>query len=387
MNNCIMSIDIWTMHQYPKEYPKISIKDLDGINFWIYMVIIMDTTKLRILPEYIKLISEIDEFKGKWQVLSSLAPDRLALLKRVATIESVGSSTRIEGANLTDSEVERLLSGLSTTSFRSRDEEEVAGYAEAMELVFESYSQIPTDENHIRQLHQVLLGHSSKDARHRGEYKKFPNHVEAFTKDGGSLGIIFETASPFDTPYMMAELIEWFNKEWERRGFHPLLLIAIFLVNFLAIHPFQDGNGRLSRIVTTLLLMKSGYSHVPYSSLERVIEDNKDQYYLALRRAQSTLYGDNGKLSAWVLFFLESLREQVSVLESKIETEKVIDQLPPLSQEIVRIARQHGKVMVRDALRITGANRNTIKAHIAKLVRKGQLKMIGRGKGTWYKLP
>jgi len=348
---------------------------------------IMDTPKLHILPEHIKLISEIDEFKGRWQALSGLAPDRLALLKRVATIESVGSSTRIEGARLTDSEVERLLSGLSTTSFRSRDEEEVAGYAEAMELISESFDKIQLDENHIKQLHQVLLRHSSKDARHRGEYKKSPNNVEAFAEDGRSLGVIFETASPFDTPFMMAELIKWFNREWGKREFHPLLLIAIFLVNFLAIHPFQDGNGRLSRIFTTLILLKSGYSYVPYSSLERVIEDNKDQYYLALRRAQSTLYTDNERLNDWILFFLKSIRKQVSILESKIETEKVIAQLPPLSQEIVQIARQHGKVMIRDAQRIIGANRNTIKAHIAELVRKGQLKMVGKGKGTWYKLP
>jgi len=351
------------------------------------MDIIMDTPKIQILPEHIKLISEIDEFKGRWQALSSFAPDRLALLKRIATIESVGSSTRIEGARLTDSEVEKLLSGLSTASFRSRDEEEVAGYAEAMELIFESCDKIQTDENHIKQLHQVLLRHSSKDARHRGEYKKLPNHVEAFDKDGKSLGVIFETASPFDTPFKMAGLTEWYNQEWQKRELHPLLLIAIFLVNFLAIHPFQDGNGRLSRILTTLTLLKSGYSYVPYSSLERIIEDNKDHYYLALRRAQSTLYTDNGKLNEWILFFLQSLRKQVSVLESKIETEKMIAQLPPLSQEIVQIARQHGKVMVRDAQRITGANRNTIKAHIAELVRRGRLKMVGRGKGTWYKLP
>lgn len=347
----------------------------------------MDTPKLQILPQYIKLISETDEFKGKWQALSSLAPDRLALLKRVATIESVGSSTRIEGVRLTDSEVEKLLSGLNTTSFRSRDEEEVAGYAEAMELIFESYDKIQTDENHIKQLHQVLLKHSSKDARHRGEYKKLPNHVEAFAEDGSSLGVIFETASPFDTPFMMAEVVEWFNREWERRDLHPLLLIGIFLVHFLAIHPFQDGNGRLSRILTTLALLKSGYFYILYSSLERVIEDNKDRYSLALRRAQSTLYTDNGKLNDWILFFLESLRKQVSVLESKIEIEKVIAQLPPLSQEIVQIAKQHGKVTVRDAQKITGANRNTIKAHTAELVRRGQLKRVGRGKGTWYKLP
>jgi Fic family protein len=360
---------------------------LDKGAIWIYMDIIMDTPKIQITPEYINLISEIEEFKGRWQAMSRLAPDRLALLKHIATIESVGSSTRIEGARLTDSEVERLFTGLTTTSFKSRDEEEVAGYAEAMELIFESYNEIPTDENHIKQLHQVLLKHSSKDAHHKGEYKKFPNHVEAFAEDGSSLGIIFETASPFNTPFMMTDLIQWYNEESKRRDFHPLLLIAIFLINLLAIHPFQDGNGRLSRVLTTLMLLKSGYSYVPYSSLERVIEDNKDQYYLSLRRSQSTLYTDNAKLNEWILFFLGSLRKQVSVLESKIETERIITQLPPLSQEILRITGQHGKIMVRDAEKITGANRNTIKAHISELVRKGRLKMVGKGKGTWYKLP
>ena len=347
---------------------------------------IMDTPEFKILPEYLRLIGEIDEFKGKWQALGSIAPDRLSLLKRVATIESVGSSTRIEGARLTDSEVEKLLSALSVASFRSRDEEEVAGYAEAMNLVFESHDGIRVDENHMKQLHQLLLRHSSKDARHRGEYKKLPNHVEAFEENGGSLGVVFRTASPFDTPLMMAELLAWLNREWSAKEHHPLLLVAIFVVNLLAIHPFQDGNGRLSRIVTTLLLLKAGYAYAPYSSLERIIEDSKDQYYVALRRAQATLYTDNGDLDAWMLFFLGSLRKQVSVLESKIETEEQIDQMPPLSQEILQIARRHGRVMVRDAQRITGANRNTIKAHISKLVQKGRLQMMGRGKGTWYKL-
>ena len=254
-------------------------------------------------------------------------------------------------------------------------------------MIFDSYDEIQTSENQIKQIHQILLKHSTKDARHRGEYKKFPNHVEAFSDDGRSLGIIFETASPFETPFKMAELVEWFNMEWAKREFHRLLLIAIFLVHFLAIHPFQDGNGRLSRIFTNLLLLKSGYSYVPYSSLERVIEDNKEQYYLALRRAQSTLYTDNSRINDWILFFLALLRKQISVLESKIEAEKLITRLPPLSQDIMQIARAHGKITIRDVRSITGANRNTIKAHIKELVRRGRLKMVGEGKGTWYKLP
>lgn len=351
------------------------------------MDIIMDTPSFRILPKHLRLIGEIDEFKGKWQVLRNLAPDQLALLKRIATIESVGSSTRIEGVRLTDNDVEKLLSGLKTTSFASRDEEEVVGYAEAMDMVFESYDEIATGENHIKQLHQVLLQFSSRDARHRGAYKKVPNHVEAFDDNGKSLGIIFETALPFDTPFRMKELLEWFNEEWERKTIHPLLLIAIFILHFLAIHPFQDGNGRLSRILTTLLLLQSGYSYVQYSSLERIIEDNKDQYYLSLRRAQSTLHTDNRNLSDWVLFFLVCLRQQVSVLESKVRSERLIAELPPLSQDIIQIVRERASVRVRDVQKITGANRNTIKAHIKRLVGRGELKKMGVGKGTWYKFP
>jgi Fic family protein len=344
------------------------------------MDIIMDTPEFQILPEHLKLISEIDEFKGK-------APDQLSLLKRIATIESIGSSTRIEGAGLTDSEVERLLSGLNTTSFESRDEAEVAGYAEAMEMIFESYDEIQISENHIKQLHQVLLRFTSKDVRHRGEYKKLPNHVEALAANGRSLGIIFETASPFDTPFRMKELIQWFSEESQKGTLHPLLLMAIFIVHFLAIHPFQDGNGRLSRILTTLLLMRSGYSYVPFSSLEKIVEENKDRYYLSLRRAQSTLYTNNSKLNDWLLFFVGCLRKQISVLDSKVKTERMIAELPPLSQEIMKIIRQHGRGRVRDIQIITGANRNTIKAHIKRLVERGELKKMGAGKGTWYRFP
>ena len=351
------------------------------------MDIIMDTPEFQILPEHLKLISEIDEFKGKWQMLRNLAPDQLSLLKRIATIESIGSSTRIEGAGLTDSEVERLLSGLNTTSFESRDEAEVAGYAEAMEMIFESYDEIQISENYIKQLHQVLLRFTSKDARHRGEYKKLPNHVEAFAANGRSLGIIFKTASPFDTPFRMKELIQWFSEESQKGTLHPLLLMAIFIVHFLAIHPFQDGNGRLSRILTTLLLMRSGYSYVPFSSLERIVEENKDRYYLSLRRAQSTLYTNNSKLNDWLLFLLGCLRKQISVLDSKVKTERMIAELPPLSQEVMKIIRQHGRARVRDIQIITGANRNTIKAHIKRLVERGELKKMGAGKGTWYRFP
>jgi Fic family protein len=350
------------------------------------MGIVMDMTGIAISPDMVRLIGEIDEFKGAWKAFGNLAPDRLNLLRKVATVESVGSSTRIEGAKLTDSEVERLLSGVGLKRFRSRDEQEVAGYAEAMNLVFESFADIPVTENHIKQLHQILLKHSSKDARHRGEYKKLPNSVEAFDAEGKHVGVVFETASPFDTPRKMQELMAWFNGTAAENRQHPLVLIAIFIVHLLAIHPFQDGNGRLSRVLTTLLLLKAGYLYVPYASLERVIEENKDRYYLSLRRSQATLYTDNSRMGDWLLFFLHSLKKQAQVLERKLQRESELLAIPKLSQDILIAAREHGRVTVRDVQRLTGANRNTIKVHLKRLVQYRRLTQEGQGKGTWYRL-
>ena len=249
----------------------------------------MDVIQPHITPEILNLIAEIDEFKGGWRAYQNLAPERLAALRHVATVESVASSTRIEGVKLSDRQVEALLQNLQQGQFSTRDEQEVAGCAEVMQLIFESYSSIPLTENHIKQLHSLLLRYSDKDHRHRGAYKTLANNIAAFDANGHALGVIFETTSPFDTPLQMQDLVEWVNQAFKDQILHPLLIIAIFTVRFLAIHPFQDGNGRLSRILTTLLLLKAGYVYIPYSSLESVIENNKDGYYLALHRTQATL--------------------------------------------------------------------------------------------------
>jgi Fic family protein len=340
--------------------------------------------KLKIDSKILKLIAELDEFKGSWAAAQLLGPDRLLTLRQVATIESIGSSTRIEGAKLSDQEVEKLLLGIKTFSFRSRDEQEVAGYAEAMELVFTSFKELDLTENHIKQLHSVLLKFSQKDERHRGEYKKFPNHVEAFDSEGKSLGVVFETAKPFDTPKRMRELVEWTNKAFEEKEIHSLLVVAVFVVHFLAVHPFQDGNGRLSRVLTTLLLLRCGYSYVPYSSFERIIEANKKQYYLALRRAQSTLKNGDTKLSHWIHFFLESMVKQKVHLEEKLKKEMLIGALPETSSQILEFIRDHGKATVAQIVAATGKNRNTVKAHLQRLVKEKRLNQNGRGKGTWY---
>ncbi len=342
---------------------------------------------LQITPEILSLIARIDEFKGAWRALGTLAPERLSALRRVATIESIGSSTRIEGSKLSDREVERLLSNLEITSFASRDEQEVAGYAELMEVVFGSWQDIPFTENYIKQLHQILLRYSEKDVRHRGHYKTNTNSVAAFDEKGVQIGIVFETASPFDTPRLMAELITWVQTERETRRLHPLLVIAVFVVVFLEIHPFQDGNGRLSRALTTLLLFQAGYAYVPYSSLESVIEQNKEAYYLALRQTQGTIRAEAPNWQPWLTFFLRSLAEQVRRLEKKVERERlVLATLPELSLQIVEFVREHGRVTIGDAIKLTGASRNTLKQHFRSLVERGHLNQRGAGRGVWYEL-
>jgi Fic family protein len=342
---------------------------------------------LVITPEILSLIAEIDEFKGAWRAIGRIAPERLSSLRRVATIESIGSSTRIEGAKLSDRDVERLLLNLQIGSFTTRDEQEVAGYAEIMNTIFSHWENIPSTENHIKQLHRDLLIHSEKDERHRGAYKTLNNHVEAFDENGKSLGVVFATAAPFDTPQLMAELVSWVRAREEAKDLHPLLIIAIFIVVFLEIHPFQDGNGRLSRVLTTLLLLRAGYSYVPYSSLESVIEQSKEGYYLALRRTQGTIRTSKPNWNPWLEFFLRALQQQKRRLEKKIERERIIlGDLPELSVQILELARERGRVSVAEVAKVTGISRNTVKVHLRTLADQGHLTRHGAGRGAWYAL-
>jgi Fic family protein len=348
----------------------------------------MKTETIQITPELLALIAEIDEFKGAWRALGTLAPERLKALRQIATIESIGSSTRIEGSQLTDREVERLLSNLEIKRFSSRDEQEVAGYAEVMETIFSARAEIPLTENHIKQLHRDLLRYSEKDERHRGEYKTVRNDVGAFDPGGNMIGVVFKTASPFDTPRRMQELVAWLKEARELKRLHPLFMIAVFVVTFLEIHPFQDGNGRLSRVLTTLLLLQAGYAYVPYSSLEGMIENSKEGYYLALRQTQSTFRTEAPNWQPWLLFFLRSLQQQKRRLAVKVEREKsALAVLPELAVKILDYARDHGRVTSRDLVREAGASPNTLKATFTSLVEKGLLVRQGGGRSTWYNLP
>lgn len=342
---------------------------------------------IKINNQMLSIISEIDEFKGSWKLLGKIAPEKLRALKKVATIESVGSSNRIEGNKLSDKQVEELLSRINKQSFANRDEEEVAGYAKLADTIFEDWEIIPLSENYIKQLHKILLEYSSKDEKHKGEYKKISNSVVAYDSDGKEIGIVFETATPFETPLKMQELIEWTNKNLTERYYHPLIVIGIFVVNFLAIHPFQDGNGRLSRALTNLLLLKSGYLYIPYSSTESIVEDNKEAYYRALRETQVSLK-NIPNYEPWLMFFLKTLQKQKIRLEYKLEhTSTSIKSnldLPETSAKIMEIFDSKERVTLSELAELTNININTIKKHLASLVKNNYLTKHGKTRGAWY---
>jgi Fic family protein len=345
-------------------------------------IVLLDS--LRITPEMLNLISEVDEFKGVWKEMRRLTPERLSILKHVATIESIGSSTRIEGAKLLDSQIEALLSRVNTQTFQTRDEQEVAGYAFVCEKICDFYESMPLTENTIKELHQWLLQYAHKDDRHRGEYKKIPIRIEAFDPMGQSMGG-GETTSPLETPIKMQKLILWANDAFEKKMIHPLIVIGIFIVVFLAIHPFQNGNGRLSRLLTTLLMLKSGYLYAPYSSLESIIEMNKEGYYLTLQKTQKSWQKHEPDWAPWLLFFFHSLQRQKRHLETKLEREKVlVKKLSVLSQNILELLQSHGRLSISEIAALTQANRNTLKKTLARLVRDQSILRHGVGKVSWY---
>jgi len=342
--------------------------------------------RINVSQDFLKLIAELDEFKGKWTTMKTMSPERLNQLRKVATIESIGSSTRIEGTKLSNSQVEALLSNIAMTSFKSRDEQEVAGYSEAMDLIFQAWEYMSVTENHIRQLHQALLRHSEKDVRHRGEYKKLDNHVVAMDGEGNEVGVVFQTSTPFDTPREMEELVAWINKAISEESFHPFLIIGVFIVVFLAIHPFQDGNGRLSRVLTTLLLLRAGYSYVPFASLESVVEENKDLYYKALRRTQTTLRTEMPDWEPWLGFFLRCLKKQKNNIAAKVEIEESSGDadLPQLSLEVLQLLLSNERMTIAEMVKESGGNQNTLKVRLRELVASGRINRHGKGRATWY---
>ena len=344
---------------------------------------------IKITPEMLIKIADIDHFNGIWQGGSyNIGKEQLNVMKRIATIESIGSSNRIEGNKMSDVEIEKLFSAIDKKSFKSRDEEEVAGYADLINTIFDNYQDIPLSENYIKQLHQILLRYSSKDERHRGEYKKDSNRVAAFDANGHEIGSIFETATAFDTPRLMRELVEWTNYNFNDKYFHPIIVIGVFIVHFLAIHPFTDGNGRLSRALTSMMMLQQGYSYMPYASMESIVEASKEGYYRALRGTQKSIWTDEVNYEPWLSFFVTSLQKQKRMLEEKIKhvQKKETEKLSATAIKILDLFAEQSKWSVADIADTLHKNSETVKKSVQLLQRKGYLLKHGTTKAVFYTL-
>ncbi len=339
----------------------------------------------RINQKILNLIARIDSYKGKWNIIEARENNYLKELRRIATIESIGSSTRIEGGALTDQEIKELLNNIEITKLKTRDEQEVVGYYDTLELIYENYDKIPLSESYIKQLHQNLLKYSEKDSRHRGKYKSLSNKVVA-NYPGGVQKVIFNTTEVYLVESEMNHLIKWTNEQFEKGEIHPLIIIANFIYEFLSIHPFQDGNGRLSRLLTTLLLLKHNYLFVQYVSLENLIEKTKKEYYEALMDGQKNRNNENEEISKWVLYFLDKLSILTQRLEAKYDLFKSKGgYLNERQKELKNYLKKNQPLKISDfAKRFSDISINTLKKDLQYMKKEQIIRSIGKGKGTVY---
>lgn len=328
-------------------------------------------------------IAGMDEFKGRFNAEKGFSRTVLGRLKRTAVITSAGASTRIEGSKLSDNQVKEVLRDIKISKLIDRDSQEVAGYADVINTVFDSYEHIKVSENQVLGLHKMLLNYSKKDAHHKGKYKNSSNSVVA--RDGnGKESIIFNPTEPFLTPIEMKELFEWLKEAEEKDLFHPLLLIANFVLEFLSIHPFQDGNGRLSRALTTLLILKYGYSYAQYSSVEKIIEDNKSAYYISLRESQKNRKKNNEDITPWLVFFFDILSKQVEVIKKLVSNSTNEDLLSENQTRVLGLFDAHAKVTNKIVVDITGIGRETATQVLNRLLELNFIRRTGSGRSTAY---
>lgn len=343
-------------------------------------------SRIKLNQDILSKIAKIDQFQGLWQGSVRLSPQILGRLKTWVIITSTGASTRIEGSKMTDDEIARFLRGLKTNHPRSRDEQEVAGYADLIGRIFDNWKTIKLSENWILQFHSILLHFSDKDQTHKGKYKDTPNTVVMKNKQGEEV-VLFAPTPPYLVKPEMEAAVEWTNEQLEKREMHPLLVIANFIFEFLAIHPFKDGNGRISRALTNLLLLRAGYSYVPYVALDEIIEQTKAEYYLALRDTQKHHKTDGEDVTSWVVYFLDSLLEQTERARRLMENDQPEKLLSEKQLEIYRLFDEGKEIGVAEvtALLKGTIQRDTIKQALSRLVKLKLLERIGQARGSRYR--
>lgn len=336
-------------------------------------------------PEIWSRVIQIDELKGRWISGAKLNPAVLGRLKRSVLVTSTGASTRIEGAGLSDEDIEKLMRGISMQKFADRDKQEVQGYYDLLQNVFESWETIRFSEAAIKHFHQELLKYVDKDKRHRGEYKRTENKVHMIDPAGKSVGVLFDTTPAYLTSKEMQELVEAFQQALKDRKYHPLLVIGNFLVAFLHIHPFTDGNGRLSRILTNLLLLQHGYVYAPYVSHEKLIEDNKPDYYVALRKTQKTLRSRKPDITPWLDFFLSIVHRQAVMAVELLSAENIEKILSPKQIAVWKYLQGAEEAAPAQIAEHAKVARPTVNQVLDKLLRLKKIERIGQGRTTRYR--
>lgn len=335
-----------------------------------------------------RLLAEIDATKSVFRITHRLQPQAVSRLTQSVIITSTGASNRIEGNRLTDEQVQVLYRNMRIRKFRTRDEQEVAGYLKMLETVFDSYDQMPISEAMILQMHRDMLQHSEKDKRQRGRYKFGPNRVEAKDQTGEVVGVIFDPTPPHLTEIEMRDLIAWYRWAEEEDFKHPLVRAANFIFEFLAIHPFQDGNGRTSRLLTNLMLMQHGYEFAKLASHERLVEAKKADYYLALNQAQSTWKSEQEDLTPWLMFILSVFRDQASAAIELLEGDQIDHLLSAKQLQVWEWVQQHdGATFSRkDVIEVLDMPARTVEASIRRLVEMNRLERLGQGRATRYQI-
>ena len=335
--------------------------------------------------EILQKIAKIDEFRGLWKGSLRLSPQTLGRLKRSVLITSTGASTRIEGSRMSDDEVARLIAGLKSTPPKGRDAQEVAGYADLLGRVFDNWRTLKITEGQILHFHKILLNFSEKDKEHRGKYKTSDNKV-VMKKDDGTEVVIFEPSPPYLVKKEMDDVLYWFSEQAEKKEIHSLILIANFIFEFLAVHPFRDGNGRLSRALTVLMLLRTGYTYVPYVSLDEIIEERKIDYYLALRKTQSKHKTKKEDITPWLNFFLDALLEQIKRAK-KIMEEDQPEKLLSEKQLTIYQLFQADTLSVSEISKLLQGTiaMATIKQSLSRLVALKLVERIGVTRGARYK--
>jgi Fic family protein len=343
------------------------------------MKVQIHTLQLELGMKLMAELSKIDRFDASWAAIEKREGATLKQLKSIATVRSVGASTRIEGSKMTDAEVEVLLEKLKVAKLDERDEQEVAGYFETLDTIAENFAGIDISENQLKALHKLLMKYAESDAWHRGEYKQVSNAVEANLPDG-TKQLIFKTTEPgLPTQDAMRKLVEWFHRDTETI---PLIKVALFVYEFLSIHPFQDGNGRLSRLLGSLLLLKQGYSWIQYVSFEHEIENRKAEYYRVLMQTQRNRPGEN--VTEWLLFFADCLVNIQRQLLAKLEESKRHEPVSVREKKILFFIQQHSGCSSGEVSRKLNLALPTVKKTLRDMVAKKLIVMEGVGKATGY---